>query len=314
MTPTRWLIFVIGVIAIAFVFLWPRPITGADADLVAYRRTLAAMSKGVDYYTAMEEALEGIDSAPSQIRSIRLPTAFYLWRTGIYEAPVVFALISFTGAIVARSSGPAIGLALVGWLSSVAFPFGYEQWGAVEFWCLPFVTSAILAIERDRWSGACALAFVAALLRELCAPLLLGGAFAAWRAKRPVWPWLVATAAWIGAFTWHAIQASSHLSAAGGEKELFLSGGLRSMVEMAGPYSYGIGLVVVTVAVIVARGRPEWWFAIGLVAGIPLIGLLIDRPAWGILALPTAAALLPPWDRVKEEIASLIASVRPSRT
>jgi hypothetical protein len=142
--------------------------------------------------------------------------------------------------------------------------------------------------------------------------LLVGGAFAAWRRNQPVWPWIAASSVWVAYFGWHALQASSHLSDVGGEKELFFSGGVRSVVQMAGPYSYGIGLVVVTVALIVARGRPEWWFSIGVVGGIPAVGILVDRPAWGILALPAATTLLPPWDEVKRQIAGLVAAVRPA--
>jgi hypothetical protein len=162
----------------------------------------------------------------------------------------------------------------------------------VEFWALPFVIAAVVAIRYKRFGLACAMTFSAAAIRELCVALLLGGIFAALRYRRAAWPWVVAIVAWLALFAWHVRELTPYLSASGSEPPLLRNGGLASVASMAGPYTFGFGLVVVVLAAWRTRGLPEWWLSIGLIVLIPAAGVFTSRFHWGILVFPTAVALL----------------------
>ncbi len=285
--------FIVGAALASIVLLSLPPATNKDIDLVTYSEVITDMRAGMAYYPAMTDGLSRTVGPASTIRAYRLPTMFWVWRLpGLFSWTATLAAMLITGLLVGLATNPIVGLVIFLWLAAVGHPVGAEQWAFVEFWALPLTIASILAIKRERYAAACGLALSAALVRELCVLLIVGGAVAALRYHRRVSPWVAAGIAWIAFFAWHVRQLTPFLSSTGSEPPLLRSGGLEAVASMAGPYTFGIGRAVSVVAVWRTRGMPEWWLTIGLIALIPMAGVLTARFHWGILVFPSAVALL----------------------
>src|SRR5436305_1973619 len=175
------MIFAVGCIAATAVWIGVvGPSSQRDVDLETYQDTVLLMRSGQGYYEAMTEGLRATVGPASTVRAYRLPTVFWVWRTpGMFSWPATFAMLVATSLLVAFASDPLVGIVCLLWLATVAHPVGAEQWAFVEFWALPWVIGAMLAIRAGRYGLACVLAFGVATIRELCVLLLIGGAIAA---------------------------------------------------------------------------------------------------------------------------------------
>jgi hypothetical protein len=284
----------LGAAAIVVLWLWvlQRP-TDVGPDLEVYSRAVSEMREGHGYYQAMYDALSAVNGPPSEARSYRFPTVFYLWQFTGLTWPVVLAVIILIGWEVSMISHPVVGVICAAYLATIARPPSVPAvYGWVEIWALPLVLAAILAIRRDRWTLAALCVLAAALVRETVAPVLVSGAVAAWLAYRPLRPWLIASAAWVAFLAWHLGQVP--LSPTGTEMSLVGTGGLWSALNMAGPAIAPVGAIATVVALWRARFTPEWWLSLPLLVGIPLTGFIVSRDYWGILVFPIALALAGP--------------------
>lgn len=283
----------IGAVAILTVWiaLVPHRTEEPGIDLEIYQHTITAMRGGEGYYAAMYDALVSVQAPPTQPRSYRLPTLFWVWRWTGLSWLLVLAVILLTGWELALLAHPVVGVIGAAYLATLARPPGLPaQYGWVEFWALPLVLAAMLAMRSDRWALACVAVLAAALTRELCAPLLVSGAVAAAIARRPIWTWGLAAAGWAAFYMWHAGQAI--VVPSGSEESLLGTGGIRAALWMSAPALGIVGLAVIVVALWRARFASEWWLTLPLVVGIPLVGFFANRGYWGILVFPVALGLL----------------------
>lgn len=291
----QWPAFWVGISLIAVIW-YKAPASsgvGLDPDLVMYKQAVGAMQDGDDYYTAMDEALNNVMGPAASIRAYRTPTLFWFWSaSGTFTWHVALIWLILGGFLVALLSWPLPGLVIAAWLVFCAHPPGVEQWGFVELWVLPLVLLGLVAARHDRWTLCCGLIFIAAISRELVAPVLLSGAFVTFRIGRDYRPWVVAAALWAAFFTWHSQRVVAHLSNAGTEAPLIGTGGPTAVVAMAGPLTSVFGILVVIYALWRQRFTSEWWFMLPLIVGIPLAGIVVDRIYWGFLVLPVAVAIL----------------------
>jgi len=290
----RWIAFLMSVGLIAVIWLWWMPSHVHPAMSEEQRTYLTAvdrMRSGEGYYEAMSTSLV---SPPSQVRSLRLPTIFLVWRfTGI-SWPLTLLIILISGFLLSLITDPIVGALGTLWLAMAGFSLANEMWAEVEFWVLPLLLGAMLALRRDRWSLAVVLILLAALVRELAVPCLVFGGIAAWRAGRPVRPWVLATGAWTAFYALHVALARPWLVAGGNEAPMIGTGGLDGFLAMAG---IGLGIVapvIVVYAIWHARFRSEWWLVLPLIVGIPLVGFFIMRLYWAVLVFPLAIGLLGP--------------------
>jgi hypothetical protein len=293
----QWVGFAVGVIAIVVVWLGWMPSHASPAvngEVASYRLAVQGMQQGEGYYEAMSSSLL---RPPSNVRSLRLPTIFLLWRVIGLSWPATLAVIILSGVLVGRLAGPVIGFIAVAWLVLTAYSFVNEMWTEVEFWALPLVLGSMLAIRRDRWTLAACLMLGAACIRELAAPCLLMGAFAADRTDRPIRPWALCLVAWVAYYVLHMALAAPWLSPAGSEFPLIGTGGFQGFLIMSGAGLGLLGPVVVGAGIWRSRLRPECWLVLPLVVGIPLAGFLVWRLYWPVLCFPVALALLVPPSR-----------------
>jgi len=291
----RPIVFWLGVVALAVVFLTlsPSHVTAKHSDQLFYEDTVERMQRGEDYYSAMDAALFGVTQAPlTQIRSFRLPTVFIIWRYVGLSWPLAFVVLVGSGYLTMRLTTPIVGLAMAAYLVRLAHPVGGLDYAWVEFWALPLVLAAMLAIRDDRWTAACICAFGAAAIRELAAPLVVSGLIAALIFDRPWKPWALATGTYVGLFAIHAHLAATHIAPSGFEGPLVGTGGSAYLFDMAAPALGVFGFAAVAWAFWRGRFTAEWWLVGPLVIGIPLLGLVMGRSYWGILVFPIAIPLL----------------------
>jgi hypothetical protein len=246
----------------------------------------------------MEITLENVGEGPaSTLRAYRLPTLFWTWRvTGSFSWTGVVIVLVVSAAIVGVLVRPLAGAAVGAWLLLMTHELGagvvVDRWGWVEYWTLPFVLGALLAVRWRRWTVAMCLVLVAALCRELVAPMLLTGAIGAWVAGQLVWPWLIGAMTWVVFFTWHALQVLPRLAERGFEKPLIDPGGLNGVLSQSGAFAGAAGLLLIGYVIWTRRWTAAWFVALPLVAGIPMVGFVTDRNYWSILVLPVAVALV----------------------
>jgi hypothetical protein len=163
---------------------------------------------------------------------------------------------------------------------------GIEAWMLVELWTVPFLALSYWGWRRDRpWVAALAAAG-ATLIRELALPVVLFGLVLAIRRGEDRRPWLVATAVSVAGLGLHVVLALGVGSANGTESPLLGTGTPRSVVTMLMfGWPAGIGLVPWALAAVqVVRRRLV--APVSALLAIPLLGLLVNRPYWGILATP----------------------------
>lgn len=182
----------------------------------------------------------------------------------------------------------------------------FTAYTATELWTVPAVAGAFLAWRWKRDRTAVALALMAVLFRETTAGLLLGGLVAAYLDGRQMRLWVAAIGLAALAIWAHAECVSPHLVPAGegSEPRLLGTGGPVSVLRIAGlglPGGDVVGPLLwgSTLALVLRRSH---WAQPGLVfLMLPLVGLLIDRPAWGVLVVPFTLVL--GWDAVARQLA-----------
>lgn len=283
-----------GAVVILVVWLSVDRPSEVGPDLAIYSNTIEGMRGGESYYVSMYNALSAINGPPTEARSYRLPTIFYVWRITGLSWGIVLAVIILTGWQVTSLTNPVIGVFTAAYLASLAVPPGVPAlYGWVEFWALPFVLASIMAIRHDRWGLAAVAVLCGALVRETVAPVMVSGLVAAWVGRRSPGPWLSACLVWTIVYVWHLDHVL--LSPVGTEKALVGTGGLEAAINMAAPALGVGGAVVVAYAVWHARFTAEWWLTLPITLGIPAAGLVASRSYWGILVFPVALVLA--WSR-----------------
>ena len=266
-----------------------------DTDLAVYATVVDEMGS---YYDAMERALATIGEGPaSTLRAYRLPTLFWAWSlTGSYTWAGVLLVIVASTALVGVIVRPLAGAAVGAWLLLMTHELGagvvVNRWGWVEYWTLPLVLGALLAIRKERWILGLCLILLAALSRELVAPLLVTGAIGASVAGERVWPWLVGACTWAAFFMLHAAEVLPRLADRGFEKPLIDPSGISGVLSQSGAFAGVAGLLLAVYVLWTRRLTAIWFVTLPLVAGIPLAGVITDRVYWSILVLPVAVALL----------------------
>ncbi len=266
-------------------------------DHFLFLQTVSYMDHGASYYDAFEAAYQDLGVTIGRATAIRPPAPFLLW----WALPAQLLYASFLVLVVFGSSVLALGLTRRPWIVLVLTAFLLlagrpargtggvtEYWLLVELWCVPLVLGCLLAwrTRRDGIAAACALGATA--FREIAVVLLIGGLLAAWRAGRPIKPWVVATAAATTYYAIHFAIATTYARGSGNEAQLFGTADLPSSVldmiwTLALAFPVGVALLVLAVMRLLRKGE---LILMGPLFALPLAGLVVDRPYWGFLFSP----------------------------
>jgi hypothetical protein len=305
----------LAVIAIVYAALgWT---AGAQAiDHHIDLRTVALMRRGLGYYDAMNRAMREVGHAPvDEVRAFRMPTVFLVWRWLPDERAIwmlFVAMVVLTALMTFRLTrfelvAPALALLLLATGKMRTGSGWVNQWAVVELWVAPASVATLLAWKRERRGLAAWLAFLAFLIRELASGMLVIGLIMSLRTGRAKAHWIAACALSAVVYLAHGDLAGPYLVARGKGVELPLlgTGSPGAVVAMMG-FGLPLGAVVGPVlwSAAVARGwRARNGLALGLLA-VPLSGVLVARPYWGLVSLPAVVIF------GTEGIADLVRAVR----
>jgi hypothetical protein len=270
----------------------------AHLDHLAFLETLRRMRSGQGYYTALRDTFAadwGVRLGGP--RSYRLPYLFEVLRF-VPEAWLlaVFALVVVIGTgvlLAAATDRPLAAVPVTAFLLVAArnprLLDGIESWMLVELWTVPLLALSYWGWRRDRpWVAALAAA-AAALTRELAWPVLLLGLLLAGGRHGSRRPWAVAIAVGVAGTALHVVAAMGAGSSDGTEATLFGTGrppgSVVAMLLWGWPPALGLVVWALAGVHLVRRRSPAP--AAALLA-LPLLGVLVDRPYWGILATPFA--------------------------
>ena len=213
---------VVMIILFAVGFGWLRA-DAATSEMIDHRlfaETVEEMKSGMSYYGAMETALahvygpDRVDVTES-VFGFKPPTLFLLWRV-LPSAAIwpVFVIVAAVAGVLASHLAriPLTGVLVTVYLLSLGHlssnGVSSAQFFATELWVVPVMLGAILAVKRENWWLAAALALAAFAFRETTAPLLLIGVVVAAFGPVPWRPWVSAVSV-AAAFYWmHARFAS----------------------------------------------------------------------------------------------------------
>jgi hypothetical protein len=281
-------------------------------------RTVALMRHGLGYYDAMSRAMREVGHGPvDEVRAFRMPTVFLVWRwlpddRAIWILFVALVVLTATMTFrLTRFEFVAPGLALVllataklrtgsGWL---------DQFAVVELWVAPATVGALLAWKREKRALAAWLAFLAFAIRELAGGMLPVGLIVSLQHRRARTHWIAACVAGSVVYLAHGDFAGTYLVARGKGVELPLvgTGGAGAVVAMMG-FGLPLGVLVGPVLWSAAVHRccsVRSYLALGLLA-VPISGVLISRPYWGLISLPVVVIF------GTEGVADVVTSLRPS--
>ena len=258
------------------------------------------MHAGAGYYDAMDASLRATYGPSESLRAFRMPTVFLLWSLAPSDRWLWVLLVFLAGltgfvfmGLCETPVGPPLVVIYLLAIGRFQSPEGsMAQFLTVELWAVPALAAGVLAWRRQRWVLAAGFCLLAVLIRETAAGVLLAGLVWAQVSKRPRWPWLVAGVLAGAAYLAHALCVSPYLVAAGQGGESALLGTAdfpMSILRMAGfalPGGPVAGLVLWLLAVRwMWRSADYSWFP-GLYLALPLVGVLVERPLWGILVVP----------------------------
>lgn len=271
-------------------------------DHVAFLDTFRRVRDGEGLYPASIAGLERIGAHIDQARALRQPWIFRVWALVPEDALrwSFFVVVALTATLLAArlARHPEVGLLVGVWVARAGVFGGVDAWLLFELWAIPFVLGTCLAWREGRDGLAAALSLGAMLLRETAVLLPLGFLVAARRRGRPVSPWLLSMAAAAAVLALHWSIAQDYLDPAGRSARLAGTGSLGAVADMTsfiaippvlGLAVWGAGLVLLW--------RSELRPAV-LLASMPVLGIFVDRPYWGFLAMPlciTALGGLSPW-------------------
>lgn len=271
-------------------------------DHIGFRDTASRMRSGQGFYTAYLDAFEeGFATRIGEVRGIRAPTIFLVWRwipdDGLYLAylglVVVLTAVLLAAAVPERSFTalvPAGYLLLAG--RSLDAPH-VDAWLLPELWAVPAIAGAILAYRRGHDAVAVGCVVLAVLIREVALVALIVGLGVAIITRRPLRPWVAGAAAAGAAWAAHVSTASDEIVASSGGVA-GLRGSRRfpetvlDMMAWNAPEPAHLFAVVAFGGAALALWRRRDLLIAALTLPIPVYGIVVERSYWGILAVPFA--------------------------
>ncbi|HUP14572.1 MAG TPA: hypothetical protein VM848_00735 [Acidimicrobiia bacterium] len=279
----------------------------SDAEMIdqaLFRITVEHMRNGEGYYSAYDSA-QDIVYGPQRaaitetIRAFRMPTTFLLWQLLPSEEAIWWLFVTvagLTGIVATRLvARPELGIFVSVYLLGVGVVLeegqSTAQFMTTELWAVGPILGALVMARRERWWMAAGLAVLAVLVRELAAPLLAAGVLLAVLGRAPRPPWFTGAAVALGAYVLHAMSAAKFIEPTTSQAPIVDETQLPfTILEMMG-FALPAGIVIGPILWLLAV-RSTWRSRRLLdmsVLGLPLVGLIIDRPYWGILVAPIAA-------------------------
>lgn len=270
-------------------------------DHIAYEAGIRYVREGEGLYEASIDGLLVIGASVDQARAVRQPWLLGAWALlpegWVQPAFFAFVVLGSTLLSLALVRVKPVALLVGAWAATAGVFYGVDAWLLFELWAIPFILGAALAWTRGNDWAAVACCVATCAIRETAVLLPLGFLAAAVVQGRPWRPWvagLATSAALLGA---HWYLAADHLDPEGASAPLLGTGSLQAIAMMTSflvlPEVLGLVLWATGLALLWRSAlRPTV-----LLVAIPVLGLVVNRPYWGWMAMPlcvTALGGLPP--------------------
>jgi hypothetical protein len=211
-----------------FALYWPRTGTPTVApqeggkDLEAYRRIVARVHSGEDYYDAAGAELREGGYATSSVFNWRPP--LYAWLLAAFPQPewgqgllVLLVLGTLALAYTAERTDGGVGralLLLVLMAGAFLWSIDGDAFFAQELWAGVLITASVCAFAAGQRTIGVVAGLAALLMRELALPYVVVavGLAIAEKRWREVAAWCVGLLGWALFFAWHAWQVHQHLT------------------------------------------------------------------------------------------------------
>jgi hypothetical protein len=265
-------------------------------DHIAYEASIGFVRDGRGLYEASMDGLLEIGASVDQARAVRQPWLLGLWSLFPegWLQPLYFLLVVLGSTLLTLLLVRCKPMALLvwAWAATAGVFYGVDAWLLFELWAVPFILASAVAWVSGRDWVAAACCVVVCGIRETAVLLPLGYLTAAVVVGRSWRPWVtsLATSAMLLAVHWALV--ADHLDPDGASARLLGTGSVRAiswmtsflvLPDVLGPVLWVVGLVLLWRSAL----RPTV-----LLASIPLLGLVVNRPYWGFLAMPLCVASL----------------------
>lgn len=265
-------------------------------DHIAYEASVELMRDGQGMYEASIGGLLEIGASVDQARAVRQPWLLGAWSIvpDGWLQPLFFAFVVLGSTLLALClvRYKPVALLVGAWAARAGIYYGVDAWLLFELWAVPFILgSAVAWVGRRDWAAvACCVA--ACAIRETAVLLPLGYLAAALVQGRPWKPWVAGLATSGLLLAGHWVAAADHLDPDGSSARLLGTGSVQAVAWMTSflVLPDAVGLAVWAVGLwLLWRSALRPTVAL---AAIPLLGLLVNRPYWGFLAMPLCIVAL----------------------
>jgi hypothetical protein len=272
-------------------------------DHTAFLRALEAMHRGRGFYDAYVAGCQASGIRLDHVRGFRQPWLLLALRPlplGWLRPTFAVVVVGIGGALTSALSRRAIaGPIVASYLATVGILGRVDAWMLFELWAVPLLLASLLARQRRHPVLAVTLGVAACLVRETATLLLLGYCIDALlrRDRREALLALRAMGVAVSAFVVHLVIAAGHTVPTGNEATLAGTGSPGAVLRMVSAFplvSMGAldalgALLWVAALVVLVRSRLRPALPLAL---LPVLGLLVDRPYWGILVVPIVVVAL----------------------
>lgn len=274
-------------------------------DHIAYEATIGFVRDGRGLYQASMDGLLEIGASVDQARAVRQPWLLGLWslfpQGWLQPAYFVLVVLGSTLLTLLLVRTKPVALLVWGWTATAGVFYGVDAWLLFELWAIPLILGSAVAWVAGRDWLAAAFCVAVCAIRETAVLLPLGYLLAALALGRSWRPWIVGLATSGALLVGHWILVADHLDPDGGSAPLMGTGSLDAILlmtsflvlpEALGLLLWGVGLVLLWRSAL----RPTV-----LLVAIPFLGVVVNRPYWGFLAMPLCVASLgglPPYGQL----------------
>ena len=265
-------------------------------DHIAYEASIGFVRDGRSLYQASMDGLLEIGASVDQARAVRQPWLLGFWSLipdgWLQPAYFVLVVLGSTLVTIVLVRTKPVALLVWAWTATAGIFYGVDAWLLFELWAIPFILGSALAWVSGRDWVAAACCVVVCAIRETAVLLPLGYLVAALVLGRSWRPWVAGLATSAVLLAGHWVLVADHLDPDGGSAPLMGTGSFGAITWMTSflvlPDLVGLLLWVVGMVLLWRSAlRPTV-----LLVCIPLLGLVVNRPYWGFLAMPLCVASL----------------------
>lgn len=283
----------------------PRESTDGDTDIDLYTAIVDRMAAGAGYYQAVAAEQPGRGYPLSPTPAVREPLlAWFLAAVGPTVAYAALVGLGVVAVVMTVRCLDRLRISRLEWMTgSLVLALGVAWWSVPssvwfhDVWAGLLLLTGIMARMSGTWRLAVGAVTLAALVRELAAPVIVLAAVLAWRDGRRMeaMTWCAGGAVFVVFYAWHAVEVADLPSGQTGPGWAALGGW--PFATEAIRYSSLLRFGPPQVAAVLVPCAVLGWTAVGRRGALPLVVTgtylaaftlvgRVDNAYWGALVAP----------------------------